>query len=145
MASSAPLQVELEWLGDLKFSTRVGSRPPDQHPEPPPLVIDSAGAAGPSPVAALAAALAGCMAIDLVHILSRGRHPFTHVSARLQAERAETEPRRFVRVVLHFSIAGHPPREAVERALTLSRERYCSVWHTLRQDLDFQVMFELAD
>ena len=85
------------------------------------------------------------MAMDLVHILTRGRYTLRSVRATLRADRAETEPRRFVQVALHFTIAGDPAREAVERALTLSRERYCSVWHSLRQDIAFQVTFELLD
>jgi putative redox protein len=146
VASAAALDVDLTWLGDLRFAVAVGpsraAQPPAQGP--PLLTLDSAGAAGPSPVAALGAALAGCMAMDLAHILTRGRHVLRTFDARLRADRAETEPRRFVRVALHFTIAGDPPREAVERALALSRERYCSVWHSLRQDIEFQVTFELT-
>lgn len=144
MSSAPSLDVDLTWLGDLRFGVVVGSSL-TASPSPPALTLDSAGLAGPSPVAALGAALAGCMGIDLVHILTRGRHPFRGVTAHLHAERAETEPRRFVRVTLHFVVSGHPPREAVERAIALSRERYCSVWHSMRLDIDFQVTFALED
>jgi putative redox protein len=139
------LDLELTWRGDLRFEVAVDrSGTPTARPPAPPLTLDSGGLVGPSPVTALGAALAGCMAMDLVHILTRGRHPFDGVVARLHAERAESEPRRLVRVSLHFTIAGHPPRAAVERAIELSRERYCSVWHSLRRDIDLQVTFELV-
>jgi uncharacterized OsmC-like protein len=47
-------------------------------------------------------------------------------------------------MTLHFSIAGNPTPEAVDRAIALSREKYCSVWHSLRQDIDLQVSYDLA-
>ena len=47
-------------------------------------------------------------------------------------------------VELHFTIEGAAPAEAIERAIALSREKYCSVWHSMRQDIDFQVTFERA-
>ena len=59
-----PLALDLEWQGDLRFRGTTGSVS---------LVLDSAGEAGPTPVQALAYALAGCMAIDVVHILRKGR------------------------------------------------------------------------
>lgn len=140
--ASPSLEVDLTWLGDLRFG--VGASGSAQTPAGavPAFTLDSANAAGPSPVVALAAALAGCMAMDLVHILTRGRHTLRTVGAHLRADRAETDPRRLVRVSLHFSIAGNAPREAVERATRLSRDRYCSVWHSLRQDIEFQVTFD---
>ena len=103
-------------------------------------MLDSAGRAGPSPVQALAAALAGCMAMDLVHILTRGRHA-VGMTAHLSADRAAEDPRRLVRVQLHFVVDSDAPQEAIDRAIALSREKYCSVWQSLRQDIDFQVTF----
>ena len=104
-------------------------------------MLDSAGRAGPSPVQALAAALAGCMAMDLVHILTRGRHSSGRMTARLSADRAAHDPRRLVRVQLHFVVASDAPQEAIDRAIALSRDKYCSVWQSLRQDIDFHVTF----
>src|SRR5947209_4820869 len=101
--------------------------------------LDSAGIAGPSPVDALAAALAGCMSTDVTHILTRGRHPLRTLRSHLVAERAEEDPHRFVRVTLRFTVEGNIPSDAVERAIALSRDTYCSVWHSMRQDIDFTV------
>jgi putative redox protein len=108
------------------------------------MIVDSSGAAGPSPVDALCAALAGCMSVDVVHILSKGRHHLVSVQSRLTAERAGQEPRRLVAVGLHFTIEGRVPREAVERAIELSRDKYCSVWHSLRQDIALRVTFDVG-
>jgi putative redox protein len=132
VASKPPTVVDLTWNGELKFAATIDKAS---------LTLDSAGVAGPSPVQALAAALAGCMAVDLVHILAKGRHPLTGLTAHLVGERADEEPRRLVRVTLRFEVAGGAPADAVERAIQLSRDKYCSVWHSLRQDIDFQVSF----
>jgi len=104
-------------------------------------VIDSSGTEGPSPVELLGAALAGCMAIDVGHILTRGRHPFTSLRTKLVAERVAEEPHRFLSVTLHFDIGGAVPVDAIERAIQLSRDKYCSVWHSLRQDIALKVTF----
>jgi putative redox protein len=129
--------VSLSWHGDLRF--RVDPAPPGAGAVPPTLVFDSAGQAGPSPVTALVGALAGCMAIDLALILRKGRHAVRDIQARLEATRAETEPRRLISARLHFRVFGDVPASAVERAIALSRDKYCSVWHSLRPDLEFQV------
>lgn len=133
--SSTPTLVELVWNGDLEFAASLSKHS---------LVLDSNGAAGPSPVEMLAASLAGCMAIDLVHILERGRHKLRSLRAKLLAERAPDAPKRFTAVTLHFAIEGSVPRDAVNRAVELSRTKYCSVWQSMRQDIDLQVTFDLA-
>ncbi len=92
----------------------------------------------------LGAALAGCMSVDLAHILKRGRHEFTALRSQAVGERAPDEPHRFIGVTLHFVIEGPVPREAVDRAIQLSRDKYCSVWHSMRSDIDLQVTFDLA-
>jgi len=136
MAGKPPTVAELTWIGDLKFATTLAHSS---------LTLDSNGVAGPSPVDALAAALAGCMTTDVIDIIVKGRHPIRALSSRLVAERAETDPHRFVRVTLHFAIEGAVPADAVERAIALSRDKYCSVWHSMRQDLPFAVTFDIAE
>jgi putative redox protein len=129
------VSLEVEWEGDLRFRGRSGGIE---------LSLDSDGKAGPSPVQALAFALAGCMAIDVVHILRKGRLAVTGLKAELVAERAGSDPRRLVRVRLHFRVAGDVPADKVERAIALSRETYCSVWHSLRPDTELATSFEVA-
>jgi putative redox protein len=130
-----PVIVDLDWQGDLRFAGRSGSAE---------LILDSAGLAGPTPVQALALSLAGCMAIDVVHILKKGRLDPRALRAHLIGERASEDPKRLVTVALHFVVTGDIPAEKLERALSLSRERYCSVWHSLRPDLDFRTSFEIV-
>jgi putative redox protein len=133
--SKSPTVIDFTWSGRLEFAVRTSRSE---------LTLDSAGLAGPSPVDALAAALAGCMAMDLVHILTKGRHGLSALRGHLAAERAADSPHRLTSVTLHFDLEGPVPPEAVERAIALSREKYCSVWHSLRQDIAFQVTFGLA-
>ena len=130
-----PLALDLEWQGDLRFRGTTGAVS---------LVLDRAGEAGPTPVQALAFALAGCMAIDVVHILRKGRLEPRSVRAHLEAERAPEDPKRLVSVRLHFMVGGGAPADKVERAIALSREKYCSVWHSLRPDIDFRTSFEVV-
>ena len=99
-------------------------------------MLDGRDEAGPSPVSALASALAGCMAIDVVHILTKGRFEVRACSARLTGRRADTEPRRLTTCELDFEVNTDAPREQVDRAIALSREEYCSVWNSLRQDIE---------
>ena len=129
-----PVEVELAWEGDLRFRGRAG---------PAAVVVDSDGSAGPSPVQALALALAGCMSVDVVHILERGRQPLRGLRARLRGERAPEDPHRLVRVDLRFHVTGEVAPDKVERAIALSREKYCSVWHSLRQDIEFTTSFDV--
>jgi putative redox protein len=127
--------VDISWIDELRFSATSDKAA---------ITIDSAGLAGPSPVQALGIALAGCMTADVAHILTRGRHPLRALQSHLVAERAPDDPHRFVRVTLHVTVEGDVPRDAIERAIALSHDRYCSVWHSMRQDIDFQVTFDVV-
>jgi putative redox protein len=129
-----PVTAELIWSDHLRFGATSG---------PNAIVVDGDGAAGPSPMQLVAFGLAGCMAADVVAILQKGRHPLTGLRASFSGEREEEPPRRYVRVALHFHVSGAVPAEAVERAIALSRDKYCSVWHSCRQDLDFITTYDL--
>jgi putative redox protein len=129
-----PAVASLTWTGDLRFTASSGDAT---------ITIDGDSVAGASPVQTLAISLAGCMAADVVDILTKGRHPLTGFDARLEAERAEKPPRRFTRVNLHFLIRGEVPDQAIKRAIGLSRDTYCSVWHSMRQDIEFATSFEV--
>ena len=121
-----PTVVELVWDGRLKFTARAADHE---------WVLDGRTEAGPSPVMALASALAGCMAIDVVHILTKGRCAIHAFRTELTGRRAASEPCRFLSIDLRFAIDTTASAEQVERAIALSREKYCSVWHSLRQDI----------
>lgn len=129
-----PITAHLTWQGGLRFAARTGTTE---------IVLDSDGSAGPSPVQAAAMALAGCMAIDVADIVTKGRHPFTALEATIVGQRREDPPSHFVSFTLHFIITGAVPGQAMARAIQLSRDKYCSVWHSLRRDLQFDTSFEV--
>ena len=74
------------------------------------MTLDSASAAGPSPMQALGFALAGCMAMDVVHVLKKGRHDLRGLKASLIAARSDAEPRRFTSVAITSSSPALSPR-----------------------------------
>lgn len=93
---------------------------------------------------ALAFALAACMAMDVVHVITKGRFNLRGLRANLVGQRAPEEPRRFTAISLHYIVTGEVPPDKVERAIELSREKYCSVWHSMRDDIDLQVTYQVV-
>ena len=114
-------------------------------PDSPPLKMASSRDGLYSPMTLLAQALMGCMAMDVVHILQKGRHDLKGLTVEFGSERATEAPKRYTKVHLTFRISGAVPKEAVERAIALSHEKYCSVSNTLRQDLVFTTSIDLID
>jgi putative redox protein len=130
-----PTRVELTWERDLVFDARSGNIR---------TTLDSASIAGPSPMQALALGLAGCMSMDVVHILRKGRFDLKGLKADLTGHRRPEVPHRFVAVDLHFLVTGTVPADQIQRAIDLSRDKYCSVWHSMRQDIELNVTFEVT-
>ena len=128
-----PIRLTITWRGDRRFDADFRGVP---------VTIDGDSAAGPSPVEALGVALATCMGIDVADILKKGRHDLRGLTAELVAERAPEPPSRFTAVDLRFRVSGDVPATAIERAIALSHEKYCSVWHTFRQDIPITTSFE---
>jgi putative redox protein len=135
MAAKAPTALDIVWTHELVFEGKSGHTS---------MVLDSAGKAGPSPVQALAFALAGCMGMDVVYILQKGRYELRGLALSLVAERAQQDPHRVTAVTIDFAVTGKVPREQVQRAIDLSHEKYCSVWHSLRQDIALTTRFTIS-
>ena len=125
-----PTIVELIWRHELVFAGRSGHAT---------ITLDSGGIEGPSPMQALAFGFAGCMAMDVVYMLRKGRHDLRACRVDLIGERAPTNPHRFLAFDVRFTLTGNVPQDAVDRAVALSQEKYCSVWHSLRQDIKLTV------
>jgi putative redox protein len=124
----------LRWKHALVFEAASGTNT---------FILDGDSGEGPSPVQTLAISLAGCMTVDVAHILTKGRHRFHELHSSIVAERAQTNPHRFVSVTLRFTVHGDVPRRAVGRAIDLSHEKYCSVWHSMRRDIAFTTEFDV--
>jgi putative redox protein len=131
-----PVTAELIWSENLRFGAVSGKTA---------IVIDGDSTAGPSPVQLLVIGLAGCMAIDVVEIIRKGRHSLAAFRVTISGTRDADPPRRLLSVDLRFHVHGSVPEAAVERAIALSRDRYCSVWHSLRNDIDLATAFEIVE
>jgi putative redox protein len=99
----------------------------------------------PRPMETLLAGAGGCTAYDVVLILQRGRHAVTGCQVKLQAERAPTDPKVFTKIHLHFVVTGQGvPEAAVQRAIELSHEKYCSATIMLSKTAEVTTSFEVA-
>jgi putative redox protein len=93
-------------------------------------VVFDAGSDGaaPSPMEMVLMSVGGCSSVDVVSILKKTKQEFSSVDVQLTAERAETAPRVFTKINLHFVVTGKNVSEKhLERAVSLSAEKYCSV------------------
>jgi putative redox protein len=100
----------------------------------------------PRPMETLLAGAGGCTAYDVVLILKRGRHDVRACSVRLQAERAEVDPKVFTSINMHFIVTGKGiPAAAVERAIAMSHDKYCSATIMLGKTADITTSFELLE
>lgn len=129
----------MAWAGDgLEFTGGGASRPQ--------LLLDGNGGAAPSPVQALLLALVACTGSDVVEITKKMRVPLASLEATVEGDRNEDHPRRFNRIHVVYRVTGvdDADRDKVRRALELSTERYCSVRHSLRTDLDYSASIEFA-
>ena len=100
----------------------------------------------PRPMETLLAGAGGCTAYDLVLILRRGRHDVRSCSCKLTAQRAETDPKVFTAIQMHFSVTGKGvPAAAVERAIAMSKDKYCSASAMLAKTAVITTSFELAE
>jgi putative redox protein len=100
----------------------------------------------PRPMELLLAGTGGCTAFDVVLILKKGRYEVTGCEVSLQADRAETEPKIFTRIHFHFRVSGKNLKpDAVARAITLSKEKYCSASIMLGKTADITHDFEIIE
>jgi len=100
----------------------------------------------PRPMETFLAGAGGCTAYDVVLILNRGRHAVTGCQVKVQAERAESDPKVFTRIHMHFVVTGRGlVAAAVERAIALSHERYCSASIMLAKTAEITTSFDVLE
>lgn len=101
---------------------------------------------GPSPMEMMLIGAGGCSAFDVVHILEKGREAIEDCIVELDAERAETEPKVFTRIHMHFVVKGRGLAPAkVQRAIDLSLQKYCSASAMLAKTAAITHDFEIVD
>jgi putative redox protein len=130
----------ITWLGGMTFDAESRGH----H-----LMTDTSGGEGndrgPTPTELVLMGLAGCTAMDVVSILKKKRQPVTGVVVRADGEEAGDYPHRFTRITVTYEVSGEGvDRAAVERAVALSEEKYCSVAATLREPTDIVTRVVLA-
>ncbi len=105
------------------------------------ILLDGKSHSGPGPMDTLLLALAGCMAVDIQNILERSRVPMTGLEIEVEGERAPTHPKRYTALKLIFRVTGPEEKHhnKLVRAVDLSREKFCSVLHSLRTDIDVEI------
>ena len=114
------ISAKVLWTDNERYLGESGSR----HA----IVIDTASEkTASSPMELVLIALCGCTASDVVGILRKKREPFTHLEVRAEAERASGYPAVYTEIKLLYRIGGKVTGKAVEDAVRLSREKYCSV------------------
>jgi putative redox protein len=100
----------------------------------------------PRPMETLLAGAGGCTAYDVVLILKRGRHAVQGCSVKLTAERAEVDPKVFTKINMHFTVAGkNIPAAAVERAIAMSHDKYCSGTIMLGKTAEITTSFSIVE
>ena len=101
---------------------------------------------GVRPMEMLLMGMGGCTQVDVLLILRRGRHQVSFCEVELEAERADSDPKVFTRIHAHFRVGGKGLTEhAVERAVKLSAEKYCSASIMLGATAEITHDFELVE
>lgn len=98
------------------------------------------------PMEMLLAGMGGCTAYDVVLILKRGRHAIDGCTVQIKADRAEVDPKVFTKIHMQFTVSGsNLPATAVERAIALSHEKYCSASIMLGKTAQITTGFDIVD
>jgi putative redox protein len=109
------------------------------------IVVDGDKVGGNSPMELVLIGLCGCTGYDVVSILQKKREPFTSIEVRAQAERAADPPSVYTEIKLTYRIGGKVSHKAVEDAVRLSKEKYCSVSAMLEKTAKITAEIEYLD
>jgi putative redox protein len=100
----------------------------------------------PRPMETVLAGAGGCTAYDVVLILKRGRHDVRGCTVKLTSERAPVDPKVFTKIHMHFTVSGKAiPQAAVERAVAMSHDKYCSATIMLAKTAEITTSFEVLE
>jgi putative redox protein len=109
------------------------------------IVVDGDHTAGNSPMELVLIGLCGCTGYDVVSILQKKREPFTSLEVSAEAERAAGFPAVYTKIKLRYRVGGKVSRKAVEDAVRLSKEKYCSVSAMLEKTAKITAEIEFLD
>ncbi|HUR41665.1 MAG TPA: OsmC family protein [Verrucomicrobiae bacterium] len=118
------MQARIKWVENAAFVGSTGSGHSIVVDGPPDIGGQNLGM---RPMELMLLSVGACSAVDVVHILKKGRHAVADVQVEVQGDRADTDPKVFTKVHLHFVVSGAGlSAKVVERAVALSAEKYCS-------------------
>ncbi|MGR8919776.1 MAG: OsmC family protein [Gammaproteobacteria bacterium] len=137
------MKATIKWVDEAMFVGETGSGHAVVVDGPP----DAGGRnLGPRPMELVLTGLGACTAFDVVSILRKSRQPVGDCRVELDAARAESIPQVFTRIHIHFVVSGQGlKRSAVERAVKLSAEKYCSATLMLREAVEITHDYEVID
>jgi putative redox protein len=137
---SAKVQLNQPLRTDRQFAATTGS---EHHL----LLDDAAGGTGPKPIELVAVALAGCTAFDVITVLRQKYHQkVTGYEVRVEADQAERPPQVFIAVRIHHVVTGlEIDPAAIEEAIRLSEEKYCSVGAMVKQTAILKTTYEIVE
>jgi putative redox protein len=125
------------WTDNLRFLGQASS----SHG----IVVDGASKTGGSPMELVLIGLCACTGYDVASILGKKREPFTSIEVRAEAERAATPPTVYTEIRLVYRVGGNVSHKAVEDAVRLSEEKYCSVAAMLHKTAKISYVIEYAE
>ncbi len=137
------MQARVKWVENMSFLGQTGSG----HAVLMDGSVEGGGNnLGPRPMEMLLLGAGGCTSYDVVSILKKSRAGFTDCVLEISAERADTDPKVFTRIHLHFIVTGHALKpELVERAINLSAQKYCSATIMLGKTAEVTHDFEIVE
>ncbi|MFM7681821.1 MAG: OsmC family protein, partial [Bacteroidota bacterium] len=100
---------------------------------------------GLTPMQLLAGSLAGCMSIDVISILNKQKIDPSYFAIEIQATKKEGQPSPFENIHLLFKVDTNVPKEKLEKAIILSKEKYCSVFFSLNPEIQVSYEIEVID
>jgi len=135
------MKARIKWVEDATFLGESGSGHAVVMDGPP----ENGGRnLGVRPMEMLLLGMGGCASFDVVHILKKARQPISDCVAEISAERADEEPKVFTKIHIHFIVTGNNLKEKqVERAVSLSAEKYCSASIMLGKMAEISHDFEI--
>ena len=138
------MECSVKWFGDARFTSTTGSGH-EVHMEGGAGELDGRNQFA-RPMELILSGAGGCTAYDVVLFLKREGHDFEGVEVIIDAQRAETEPKVFTRIHFHFRISGKKLKPGiVERAIKLSKDKYCSASIMLGKTAEITHDFEIID
>lgn len=126
------MEMNVKWNGKMAFT---GLTPSGHELKMDASQDDGGENSGARPTELLLSAVAGCTGIDIISILNKMRLNPTSFDMKVSGDRADEHPKKFTKVNIHYALEGELPEDKVIRAIDLSKNKYCTVAHSLSAEI----------